>query len=82
LSDDEKSKLSLHNQNIYEVADKQKYPDDQGEDEINNNEDFHFPIRGHIVVVPYKDIKNINFTYYKIVEVDEEKGLYNVVSVS
>lgn len=82
LSDDEKSKILLRNQENVGSLSVKEDTEVYSEETIGNTEDFHFPIRGHIVVIPYKDIKNINFAYYKIVEVDKDNGLYNVVMVS
>jgi len=59
----------------YLVDEKDLLQENYANTELLNPNKFYNPIKGHIVVIPNKDIKNINFSYYKIEETD---GAYDV----
>ena len=44
-------------------------------DENGNSalEERYYPIKGHMLVLKYPELKNLNFTYYKIIKTEDDE---------
>lgn len=78
LVEDDKSRLLYKDENTR--IDSLESPDTAIEGILPETQDFHIQIHGHIVVIPYRDVKNINFSYFKVVEISP--GVYDVKNVA